>query len=171
MEKTIGFIYLKRKVVYTGKCNMVRKTNTNKAELSSRAYIFPDDIAALLDYDKLFDGRHAFMETWPAYWIIHIFEKSDEGFIPYSKLKVDRINNKVTELTIFRPDSFVRVQAFFSDYVETNGQKVPKTVQINWPETSSALSLYLSNLSINETLKPEIFQFKKPRRAEMININ
>ena len=42
----------KEKVVYKGKCNVIRKTNT-------KAYIFPDDIAALLEYDRLFEARHS----------------------------------------------------------------------------------------------------------------
>ena len=46
----------KEKVVYKGKCNVIRKTNTN-------AYVFPDDITALLEYDRLFEARHSYMET------------------------------------------------------------------------------------------------------------
>jgi outer membrane lipoprotein-sorting protein len=165
------FYLPKEKVVYKGKCNVMRKTNTNKAELSSCAYIFPDDIAALLEYDRLFEGRHAYMETWLSYWFIHILEKRGEGLEPYGRLVVDRIDNTVTELTMFKPDSFVRVQAIFSDYAEINGQSIPKAIQIRWPDTRTTLTLNLNNIIINEPLKPEIFQFKKPKRAEIIEIN
>ncbi|MFQ5713076.1 MAG: outer membrane lipoprotein carrier protein LolA [Candidatus Scalinduaceae bacterium] len=154
----------KQKVVYTGKCDITRKINDN-------AYIFPDDIGTLLDYGKLFEGRSAFMETWPAFWFIHVFDKKDEEFLPYGKLKIDRVDNNVTELILFKKDSSIKVQAFFGNYTKIDDQTVPEKVQINWPETGTTLILILNNLSINEPLKPEIFKFKKPRKADIIKIS
>ena len=155
------FYLPKEKVVYKGKCNVIRKTNTN-------AYVFPDDIAALLEYNRLFEARHSYMETWPTFWLVHILEQE---FVPYGRLSVDRIDNTVTELTMFKPDSSVRVQATFSDYAEINGQSIPKAIQINWPDTNTNLTLNLNNITINEPLNPEIFRFKKPKRAEIVEIN
>lgn len=155
------FYLPKEKVVYKGKCNVIRKTNTN-------AYVFPDDIAALLEYDRLFEARHSYMETWPTFWLVHILEQE---FVPYGRLSVDRTDNTVTELTMFKPDSSVRVQATFSDYAEINGQSIPKAIQINWPDTNTNLTLNLNNITINEPLNPEIFRFKKPKRAEIVEIN
>ena len=40
------------KVVYTGKCDTAKKRD-------SSVYISPDDIAALIEYEKLFEGRSA----------------------------------------------------------------------------------------------------------------
>ena len=158
------FYLPKEKVVYKGKCDTVKKTNTN-------AYIFPDDIAALLEYDRLFEDRHAYMETWPTFWLVHILEQRSKEYVPYGRLSVDRIDNTVTELTMFKPDSFVRVQASFHDYAEINGQSIPKAIQIYWPDTRTTLTLNLNNIVINEPLKPEIFQFKKPKRAKIIETN
>jgi outer membrane lipoprotein-sorting protein len=158
------FYLPKGKVVYKGKCNVIKKTNTD-------AYIFPDDIAALLEYDRLFEGRHAYMETWPSFWLVHILDGRGEEIVPYGRLKVDRIYNTVNELTMFKPDSFVRAQASFHDYAEINGQSIPETVQINWPDTRTTLTLNLTDIIIDEPLKPEIFQFKKPKRAEIVEIN
>ena len=155
------FYLPKEKVVYKGKCNVTRKTNTN-------AYVFPDDIAALLEYDRLFEARHSYMETWPTFWLVHILEQE---FVPYGRLSVDRIDNTVTKHTMFKPDSSVRVQATFSDYAEINGQSIPKAIQINWPDTNTNLTLNLNNITINEPLNPEIFRFKKPKRAEIVEIN
>ena len=155
------FYLPKEKVVYKGKCNVTRNSNT-------KAYIFPDDIAALLEYDRLFEARHSYMETWPTFWLVHILEQE---FVPYGRLSVDRIDNTVTELTMFKPDSSVRVQATFSDYAEINGQSIPKAIQINWPDTNTNLTLNLNNITINEPLNPEIFRFKKPKRAEIVEIN
>ena len=81
------------------------------------------------------------------------------------------INNTVTELTMFKPDGIVRVQASFHDYAEINGQSIPESIQIHWPDTNTTLTLDLNNIIINEPLKPEIFQFKKPKRAEIVEIN
>ncbi len=151
----------KEKVVYKGKSNVTRKKNTN-------AYVFPDDIAALLEYDRLFENRHSYMETWPTFWLVHILE---QGLVPYGRVSVDRIDNTVTELTMFKPDSSVRVQATFHDYEEINGQSISKAIQIQWPDTNTTLTLNLNNIIINEPLKPEIFRFKKPKRAEIVEIN
>ena len=157
------FYLPKEKVVYKGKCNVIKKTNTD-------AYIFPDDIAALLEYDRLFEGRHAYMETWPSFWSVHILDGRGEEFVPYGRLKVDRIYNTVDELTMFKPDSFIRAQASFSDYTEINGQTVPNAVQIHWPDTNTTLTLNLNNIIINEPLKPEIFLLKT-QKAEIIETN
>lgn len=158
------FYLPKEKVVYTGKCNTEKKADTS-------AYIFPDDIASLLEYDKFFEGRPAYMETWPSFWLVHVLDRRGDEVVPYGRLKVDRVDNTVNELTLFKPDSFVKAQASFSDYAEINGQSIPKTIQIHWPDTNTTLTLGLSNIVINETLKPEIFLFKKPERAEIIEIH
>ncbi len=162
--KNYWFHLPKEKVVYKGKCNVTRKMNTN-------AYIFPDDIAALLEYDRLFENRHSYMETWPTFWLVHILEQKSKEFRPYGRLSVDRIDNTLTELTMFKPDSFVRAQASFHDYAEINGQSISKAIQIHWPDTNTTLTLNLNNIVINEPLKPEIFRFKKPKRAEIVEIN
>ncbi len=111
------------------------------------------------------------METWPTFWLIHVFGQEDEKYLPYGRLKIDRIDNEVTEFTLFKQDSSIKVQAFFANYANIDGQTVPEEVQINWPETGTTLILILNNLSINETLKPQIFQFKKPRKADIIKIS
>ena len=153
-----------QKMVYTGKCNAAHKTNDN-------IYIYPDDIAVLLNYDKLFEGRSAFMETWPTLWLVHVFNEKDNVFTPYSRLKIDRVENKVNEITLFQADSIVKAQAFFDEYTLSNGQIIPQTVQINWPETDTNLTLNLKDISINETLNPQIFQFKKPKNTDIIKID
>jgi len=158
------FYLPKEKVIYTGKCNTVKKPNTN-------AYIFPDDIAAILEHDRLFEGRQSYMETWPAYWLVHILEKSHGEFVPYGRLKINRIDSTVTELTMFKPDSFVRAQASFYDYTKINDQILPETVQIHWPDTNTTLTFNLKNITVNEYLKPEIFNFKKPRKAKIVEVN
>ncbi len=158
------FYLPKEKVVYTGKCDTVNRGDTG-------AYLLPYDIAALLAYDNLFEGRPAYMETWPAFWLVHVLDSAGGKFVPYSSLRVDRIDNRVTELTIFNPDSFIRAQASFYDYAEINGQSIPQEAQIYWPDTNTTLSIKLNNILINEHLKPEIFHFKKPKKAEIIETN
>ena len=152
------------KVVYTGKCDTEKKRDTGM-------FISPDDIAALLEYDKLFEGRSAYMETWPAYWVVNVLGYKGDVVVPYSRLKVDRIDNRVTELTMFKPDSSIKAQASFHDYAEIDDQSVPAAIQIHWPATDTTLNLNLNNIIINEPLKPEIFQFKKPKKAKIIEIN
>ena len=88
MGRTIGFICRKRKSFIQGKCDTVKKRDTS-------AYIFPDDIAALLEYDKLFEGRPAYMETWPTFWLVHVLDRRGDAVVPYSRLRVDRIDNTV----------------------------------------------------------------------------
>ena len=152
------------KVVYTGKCDTAKKRD-------SSVYISPDDIAALIEYDKLFEGRSAYMETLPAFWQVHVLDRKGDVVVPYSKLKVNRIDNTVTELTLFKPDSSIKAQASFHDYAEINGLSIPEAMQIHWPDTDTSLILDLNNIVINEPLKPEIFQFKKPRKADIIKVN
>ena len=152
------------KVVYTGKCDSAKK-------IDSSVYISPDDIAALIGYEKLFEGRSAYMETLPVFWLVHVLDRKGDAVVPYSKLKVNRIDNSITELTMFKPDSSIKAQASFLDYVETDGQSTPDIIQIYWPGTDTSLTLDLNNIVINEPLKPEIFQFKKPRKADIIKVN
>ena len=152
------------KVVYTGKCDSAKKRD-------SSVYISPDDIAALIEYDKLFEGRSAYMETLSSFWLVHVLDRKGDAVVPYSKLKVNRIDNTITELTMFKPDSSIKAQASFHDYAEINGLSIPEAMQIHWPDTDTSLILDLNNIVINDPLKPEIFQFKKPRKADIIQVN
>ena len=163
-EENYWFYLPNEKAVYTGKCNTVRKRDIGM-------FISPDDIAALLEYDKLFEGRSAYMETLPAFWLVHVLDRKGDAVVPYSKLKVNRIDNTITELTMFKPDSSIKAQASFHDYAEINGLSIPEAMQIHWPDTDTSLILDLNNIVINEPLKPEIFQFKKPRKADIIQVN
>ena len=163
-EENYWFYLPNEKAVYTGKCNTVRKRDTGM-------FISPDDIAALLEYDKLFEGRSAYMETWPTYWLVHILERKGDTVMPYSRLRVDRIDNRVTDLTLFKPDSFIKVQASFYDYAVISERPIPEAIQIHWPDTDTTLNLSMNNITINEPLKPEMFQFKKPKKARIIEIN
>ncbi|MDP6924105.1 MAG: DUF4292 domain-containing protein [Candidatus Scalindua sp.] len=152
------------KVVYTGRCDSTK-------ERDSSVYISPDDIAALIEYDKLFEGRSAYMETLPAFWLIHILDRRGDEIVPYSRLKISRIDNRVTELTVFTPDSSIKAQASFHDYAEIDDQSIPEVIQIYWPDTDTTLDLNLNSVKVNEPLKPEMFQFKKPRKAEIVKVN
>ncbi len=152
------------KVVYTGKCDTSKKRD-------SSVYISPDDIAAFIEYDKLFEGRSAYMETLPAFWLVHVLDRKGDAVVPYSKLRMSRIDNSITELTMFKPDCSIKALASFHDYAEINGQSIPEAMQIHWPDTDTSLILDLNNIVINEPLKPEIFQFKKPRKADIIKVN
>lgn len=151
------------RTVYTGKCNTLRNPN-------NKVYILPDDIAELLNYDKHFEERSAFMETWPDFWYVHVFDKKGDEFIPYSRLKIDRTESRVTELTLFKGERAIKANATFGDYSIVDNHIIPKTIQINWPETDTTINMALKDITINETLKPEIFQFKKPKRANIVNI-
>lgn len=159
------WLYLpKQKTVYTGRSHLQRTAHDT-------AYLFPDDIAVLLDHGKLFEGRSAFMETWPTFWLIHVFNKTGEGYIPYGRLKIDRIDSTITELILFQTDSLVKAQATFNDYVLVEDYALPKEVEINWPESETTLSITFKDPSLNQILKPEVFQFKKPKKAEIIQVN
>ena len=158
------FYVPQQKTVYMGRCNTKRNVNTN-------AYLFPDDIAVLLDYDKIFQGRSAYLETWPTFWLIQVFEKKGDEFVPYGRLKISRFDNKITELTLFQEDSLVKVHASFNNYVSLDGGTIPKEVEISWPETDSILNITFKNPSLNDPLKAKVFQFKKPENAEIIRIN
>jgi len=159
----------KEKKVYTGKCKAVHSANDN-------VHIYPDDIAEFLNYDKLFEGRFAFMETWPTFWSIHVFDihvfgKKGKNFVPYSRLKIDRIENRVTELTLFNEESIIKAHATYGDYSIIENHGIPTAIQITWPQARTTLNMAFKDLIINETLKPEIFQFKKPKRADIVKIN
>lgn len=158
------FYLPKEKVVYTGECDNMEKPKSN-------AYLFPDDIAAILEHDRLFEGRQSFMETWPTFWLVLVLDNNHEVLTPYRKLKINRIDGTLTELTMYKPDSCIRAQAYLSNYTNINGQTIPETVRINWPETNTTLTFNLKNIATNEYLKPEIFDFRKPGKARIIDVN
>lgn len=158
------FYLPKQKSVYTGRSHVQRTADNN-------VYFSPDDIAVLLDHGKLFEGRSAFMETWPTFWLIHLFNRNGEGFIPFGRLKIDRIDSTITELTLFQPDSLIKVEAFFNDYVVIDDYPLPKEVEINWPGSETTLNITFKDPALNQILKPEVFQFKKPKKAEIIQVN
>lgn len=159
------WVYLpKDRTVYSGKCNTVRNPD-------NKVYIFPNDIAELLNYDKALEGKYAFMETWPAFWFVHVLDKKEEEFVPYSRLKIDRVESRVTELVLFNEESTIKAYATFDDYSIIDNHVIPKAVQINWPGTKTTIKIIFKDISLNDNLKPEIFQFKKPKNAEIVKLN
>lgn len=169
------WIYLpSEKRVYTGRCNSVDRL----ARLGVN--IFPDDIAMLLNYgDALATGAiltkdvniTTVMETWPGLWLIHLVDLSNETPKLLANLYVDRVGVNVIRYDLFGDGGNIRVQALFDDYARFDDFPVPQKIAIFWPDEDTRLTLALTNIVTNEQIDPKVFQFSKPKRAEMVFVD
>ncbi|MGR3310375.1 MAG: LolA family protein [Candidatus Brocadiales bacterium] len=176
------WLYLpSEKKVYTGRCNSMRRLV--KPDIT----ILPDDIAMLLDYnDALTTGtiltndvkRILILETWPGLWLIHLVDLSNETAALRANLYIDRVGVNVIRYDIFDINGNIRVQALFDDYTRFDDAAkktaqdfvpaIPQRIAIFWPDEDTKLTLSLTNIATNEQINPKVFQFSKPKKAEIV---
>ena len=52
-------------------------------------------MASLFKYREILEGEKPTLETWPAYWLIHMLEMDKEEVNLKGNLLVDRVNGEV----------------------------------------------------------------------------
>ena len=169
------WLYLpSEKKVYTGRCNSIHQL----AKLDVN--ILPDDIAMLLDYnDALTPGtiltkdvnRIHSLETWPGLWLIHLIDSNNGTATLRANLYVDRVSVNVVRYDIFGTGGNIRVQALFDDYARFDNSAIPQRIAIFWPHEDTKLTLSLTDIATNEQIDPKVFQFSKPKTAEIVSLD
>lgn len=148
--------------VYVGNCN-----NFHKVE-SLGINVFPADMASLFNYKEMLEGKKLSLETWPAYWLVHVLSADAEHSSIKGNLSVDRMNAEVFRCETFNPDGSVRFQAVFSDYAACQDRRFPQKIDIRWPLYDSALSITFSRMMVNGALDPRVFSLTLPGSAEAV---
>ncbi len=133
--------------------------------------IFPGDMASLFNYREILEGKTPTLETWPAYWLIHMLEVDKDVVNLKGNLLIDRVNAEVFRCELFNPDGSVRLQAVFTDYTTQNGCRIPQRIDVRWPAYNTALSVTFSQITVNGTLDPKLFTLSIPQGAEIITLN
>ncbi len=133
--------------------------------------IFPGDMAHLFNYKELLDKRTPTVETWPAYWLVHVLRVSASKVRLKGNLYVDRVNGEIFRYEVFNPDGTVRLQALFSNHAVINGCQVPQRIDVRWPAYSTTLSMTFSNITVNGVLNPKVFAPAMPKETETIILN
>ena len=70
--------------------------------------IFPGDMASLFNYREILEGKKPTLETWPAYWLVHMLEVDKADVNLKGNLLIDRVNAEVFRCELFNPDGSVR---------------------------------------------------------------
>jgi outer membrane lipoprotein-sorting protein len=169
------WLYLpSEKKVYRGRYDSV---SASGGLVKPEVNILPNDIAMLFDYnDAITTGsiptkdvnRIPIMETWPGLWLVHLVDLNDETATLRANLYIDRVDINVIRYDIFSSNGSIRVQALFDDYTQFDNYAVPQRIAIFWPDSDTRLTLSLTGIVTNERIDPKVFQFSKPKRAEMV---
>lgn len=133
--------------------------------------IFPGDMAHLFNYKELLKEKTPAVETWPAYWLVHVLYVGASEVSLKGNLYIDRVDGEIFRCEVFNPDGSVRLQALFSNPAAINGCKVPQRIDVRWPVYSTTLSMTFSNITVNGVLDPKVFAPAMPEETETINLN
>uniref|UniRef100_UPI004026657B hypothetical protein n=1 Tax=Candidatus Wunengus sp. YC61 TaxID=3367698 RepID=UPI004026657B len=151
--------------VYTGACNTFHKIEALGIN------IFPGDMASLFNYREILEGEKPTLETWPAYWLIHMLEMDKEDVNLKGNLLVDRVNGEVFRCELFNADGSIRLQAVFTNYATYNECRIPQRIDVRWPAYDTTFSLAFSNIVVNGKLDPKIFTLAIPKGAQTITLD
>lgn len=152
-------------LAYTGASNTFHKIDALGIS------IFPGDMASLFNYREILHGKRPTLETWPAYWLLHMLEMEKEEVNLKGNLLVDRVNAEVVRCELFNPDGSVRLQALFTDYTTQNDCRIPQKIDVRWPAYNTTLSITFSDIAVNGVLDPKLFTLTIPEGAQIILLN
>ena len=151
--------------VYTGACNTFHRIETLGIN------IFPGDMASLFNYKEILEGEKPTLETWPAYWLVHMLEMDKEDVHLKGNLLIDRVNGEVFRCELFNADGSIRLQAVFTNYATYKECRMPQRIDVRWPAYDTTFSLAFSNIVVNGKLDPKVFTLAIPKGAETITLD
>lgn len=152
-------------VVYTGSSNAFHRIEALGIN------IFPGDMVSLFNYREILEGKKPTLETWPAYWLVHMLEMNKEDVNLKGNLLIDRVNAEVFRCELFNSDGSVRLQAVFTDYTTLNGCRIPQRIDVRWPVYNTTLSITFSHITVNVALDPKLFTLSIPKGAQIITLD
>ena len=151
--------------VYTGACNTFHRIEALGIN------IFPGDMASLFNYKEILEGEKPTLETWPAYWLIHMLEMDKEDVNLKGNLLVDRVNGEVFRCELFNADGSIRLQAVFTNYATYKECRIPQRIDVRWPAYDTTFSIIFSNIVVNGELDPKVFTLAIPKGAQTITLD
>lgn len=151
--------------IYTGACDTFHKIEAIGIN------IFPGDMARLFNYKEILEGEKPTLETWPAYWLIHMLEMDKEYVNLKGNLLIDRVNADVFRCELFNADGSVRLQALFTNYTTLNGCRMPQRIDVRWPSYNTTLTIIFSNIVVNRTLDLKMFTVATPKGAQIVTLD
>jgi len=151
--------------VYTGACNTFHRIEALGIN------IFPGDMASLFNYKEILEGEKPTLETWPAYWLIHMLEMDKEDVNLKGNLLVDRVNGEVFRCELFNADGSIRLQAVFTNYATYKECRIPQRIDVRWPAYDTTFSITFSNIVVNGELDPKVFTLAIPKGAQTITLD
>lgn len=152
-------------LAYTGESNTFHKIEVLGIS------IFPGDMASLFNYREILQGKQPTMETWPAYWLLHMLEVGNEDVNLKGNLLIDRVNAEVVRCELFNPDGSVRLEAVFTNYTTQNECRIPQKIDVRWPTYNTTLSITFSHITVNGVIDPKLFTLSIPEETQIITLN
>lgn len=93
--------------------------------------------------------------------------KSRRGDIIY-EIFIEPQNGQITKLTAFNNDNILYIREY-DDFIENNGIIFPRKISMIRPGENQAVSVYHTQISVNELLDKSRFQVRISDRAEQID--
>lgn len=160
--KNLWFYVPSEKKVFTGAID--ETTKINRFGLSFKPY---DIFNIFFNYNGLFKDNDFFLETDNGLLVMRIVDPLKGSKHLLANLYIDQSYN-VLKYEMFDDNKSVKTLITFKYYTELEGCKLPKVIEIMWPQDNAFLNLTFRSFTVNQTLSDEIFKFSLPDHTEVV---
>ena len=87
------------------------------------------------------------------------------------RIWIERSEFLVTKIERFANDNSLALGVYFEEYQKIDDIAFPKEVKIDNPKERTMLTLLIQRVRLNETITPEVFQFKMPQGTEFVDLD
>ena len=87
-----------------------------------------------------------------------------------ANLYIDQSYN-VMKYEMFDDNKIVKTLITFKYYTELEGCRLPKVIEIMWPQDNAFFNLTFRSFAVNQTLSDKIFNFSLPEHTEVVPVS
>lgn len=159
--------------VYTGSVENQKRLRPQHNEDAELWQGFnPTVLSEALLLDDLGGDLQPSFETWPNYYIIHLFDVKEDGSLVIRRsIWISRKDLTVRRHRVFNEIGELLTEANLYQYVNVNGVELPQFFKIERPWEELSLELTLKDIKLNTELPEDIFNYEAPAGYKIIDLD
>lgn len=161
------------KEVYTGSVeNQQRRRPQHDNDSELWDGFNPTVLSEALLLDDLGRDQQPSFETWPNYYIIHLFDVKEDGSLVIRRsIWISREDLTVRRHRVFNEIGELLTEANLYRYVNVDGVELPQFFKIERPWEELSLELTLKDIKLNTELPENIFRYEAPADFKIIDLD
>lgn len=140
-------------------------TNIEVAGLTFKPY----DIVNIFNFNEQFKDMEFSLEPYQESWIMHVYDTNHDSKRLFANLYISEENN-ITEYELFDYNGKPKTSINLDKFKELEGCNIPHKIEFKWPQNDTSFALTFSNLTVNQDLPDNMFNFYVPENTEIIPI-